>query len=328
VRALLPWLILLALSPTAFPAAAAGPGRAPAPAPEAVLQACAQTGPPMGRQFKGLEQLETPCPGLTQALTELGVTQQIGEEWRGRLEPSAIGQLADLRRFYDGEPRFEAPRIESLAAAVSSLHVQSAPQSWWQRFKSWLWSLLRRDELPARDNGWLERLLAHLKFAPWVAQTIGYTTIALVIALALWIIWRELRYANILTRQRRPSSGIARTEWTPQAFAAEVRAGDLDALPLWERPALLLQMLVQALRQSERLGFERALTFRELAQRAQLDDELQRTRFERIARLAERQRYGARGQSPAPDSDEQLRATLADGLSLYAQLRATAGAHP
>jgi hypothetical protein len=323
VRAQLPWLILLALAPTAFPAAPSST------APEAVLQACAQTGSPMGRQFHGLEQLETPCPGLTQALTALGLTQQIGEEWRGRLDPSAIGQLADLRRFYEGEPRFEAPHIESLAAAVSSLHVQSAPQSLWQRFKSWLRSLLRQDEVPSRtDNGWLDRLLAHLKLTPWVAQAIGYTTIGLVIALALWIIWRELRYANVLTRRRRPSGGIARAEWTPQAFAAEVRAGDLDRLPLWERPALLLQLLVQALRQSQRLGFERALTFRELAERARLDDELQRTRFERIARLAERQRYGARGQSPTSGSDEQLRETLADGLSLYAQLRAPAGAHP
>jgi hypothetical protein len=86
--------------------------------------------------------------------------------------------------------------------------------------------------------------------------------------------------------------------------------------------------MVQALRQSDRLGLERALTFRELSERAKLDDELQRTRFERIARLAERQRYGARRQPPAPASDEQLRESLADGLSLYAQLRATAGAHP
>jgi len=321
VRAPLPWLILLALSPTAFPAA-------PTP-PAEVLEACARSPALAARQVRGLEQIEALCPGVTQALSALGLTDQIGDEWRGRLNPLALGQLADLQQFYDGEPRSDAPRVDSLASVVSALRVQSAPQSLWQRFKSWLRSLLRQDEVPSRtDNGWLERLLAHLKLTSWVAQAIGYTTIGLVIALALWIIWRELRYANVLTRRRRPSGGIARTEWTPQAFAAEVRAGDLDRLPLWERPAVLLQLLVQALRQSQRLGFERALTFRELAQRAQLDDELQRARFERIARLAERQRYGARGQSPAPGSDEQLRETLADGLSLYAQLRATAGAHP
>ncbi len=283
----------------------------------------------MGRQLKGLERLETPCPGVTQALTELGLAQQIGEEWRGRLDPSGIGQLADLWRFYEGEPRFDAPHVESLAAAVSSLKLQSAPQSWWQRFKSWLRSLLRQDEMPSRaDNGWLERLLALLTFRPWVARAIGYTTIGLVIALALWIIWRELRYANLLTRRQRPSGGNARNEWMPQGLTAEARAGDLDRLPLWERPALLLQLLVQALRQSQRLDLERALTFRELSERARLDDELQRIRFERIARLAERQRYGARGRSPAPVSDEQLRETLSDGLSLYAQLRASGLAPP
>jgi hypothetical protein len=321
VRALLPRLILLALSSTAFPAA-------PTP-PEAVLEACAQSPSLTARPVKGLEQIEALCPGLTQSLSELGLTQQIGEEWRGRLSSFGLGQLADLQRFYDGEPRFDAPRVESLASVVSALHVQNAPQSWWQRFKSWLRSLLHQDEAPTRANtGWLERLLSHLTLKPWVGEAIGYSTVGLVIALALWVVWRELRFANVLTRRRRPASSLEGTAWAPQAFAREARADDLDGLPLWERPSLLLQLLVQALRQADRLGLERALTFRELSERAKLDDELQRRRFERIARLAERQLYGARGLPPSPDSDAQLRESLADGLSLYAQLRTTAGAHP
>ncbi len=321
VRALLPWLILLALSPTAFAAE-------PTP-PQAVLEACARSPSLAGQHLRGLEQIEALCPGVTQALSALGLTEQIGEEWRGRLNPLALGQLADLQQFYAGEPRFDAPRVDSLASVISALRVQSAPQSWWQRFKAWLRSLLRQDEAPTRaDTGWLERLLSHLKLKPWVGQAIGYTTIGLVIALALWVVWRELRYANVLTRRRRPSSSPGRMEWAPQGLAREMRADDLDRLPLWERPSLLLQLLVQALRQSDRLGLERALTFGELSQRAKLDDELQRTRFQRIARLAERQRYGARRQPSSPDADERLRESLADGLSLYAQLRATAGAHP
>jgi hypothetical protein len=326
VRARLPWLILLALSPTAFAAASTPPASIP---PEAVLEGCAQSPSPTGRPLEGLEQLETLCPGLTQALSELGLAQQIGEEWRGRLNLLALGQLADLQRYYDGAPRVAAPRVEALASVASSLRVQTAPQSWWQRFKSWLRSLLRQDEAPSRaDFGWLERLLSHLKLKPWLAQAVGYTTIGLVIALALWIIWRELRQAKVFTRHRKAAGRIERTGWMPPAFAPDLRGADLDALPLWDRPAVLLQLLVQALRQSDRLGLERALTFRELSERVKLDDDLQRTRFERVARLAERQRYGVRSQPPSLGSDEQLRETLADGLSLYAQLRATAGAHP
>jgi hypothetical protein len=317
VRAL-PWLILLALSPTAF-----------ADPPAAILEACARSPALNGPHLKGLAQIEALCPGLTKGLSDLNLTQQLGEEWRGRLNPMALGQLADLQRYYDGAPRFEAPRVESLASVVNSLRVQAAPQSWWDRFKSWLRSLLRQDEVPPQaDSGWLERLLSRLTLKPWVAQAIGYTTIGLVIALALWIIWRELRLANAFARRRSSSARRERPEWAPAAFAGDVRAGDLDLLPLWERPSALLQLLVQALRQSERLGLERALTFRELSERARLDDDLQRTRLQRIASLAERQRYGARSQPPTPDSDEKLRETLADGLSLYAQLRAAAGAHP
>ena len=324
MRALLPWLVLpwlalLALSPMAFSAAPTPPG--------AVLEACARSPALTGRNLKGLEQLETQCPGLTRALYDLDLAQQIGEEWRGRLNSLALGQLVDLQRYYAGPPRYEAPRVDSLASVANSLRVQTVHQSWWERFKSWLRSLLRQDELPANtDTGWLARLLSHLKLKPWVARTIGYTAIGLVIALALWVIWRELRFANALTRRRRAAAGPGRPDWTPPAFAGEARVGDLDGLPLWERPSLLLQLLVQALRQSDRLGIERALTFRELSERAKLDDDLQRARFEHIARLAERQRYGTRDQLPMPVSDGQLRETLADGLSLYAQLRAGAGA--
>jgi hypothetical protein len=112
--------MLLALSPTAFPAA-------PTP-PEAVLEACARSASLTGRQVKGLEQIEALCPGLTQSLSELGLMQQIGEEWRGRFNPLGLAQLADLQQFYDGAPRFDAPRVDSLASLVSALHVQSAPQ--------------------------------------------------------------------------------------------------------------------------------------------------------------------------------------------------------
>jgi hypothetical protein len=232
VRAPLPWLILLALSSTAFPAA-------PTP-PEAVLEACAQSPSLTAGPVKGLEQIEALCPGLTQSLSELGLTQQIGEEWRGRLNPLGLGQLADLQHFYDGEPRFDAPRVDSLASVVSALHLQSAPQSWWERFKIWLRSLLRQDEAPSRaDTGWLARLLSHLTLKPWVGEAIGYTTVGLVIALALWVVWRELRYANVLTR-RRPASSPERTEWAPPTFARDVRADDLETVPLWERPSLLL----------------------------------------------------------------------------------------
>src|SRR5580692_2087667 len=118
VRALLSWLALLALSPTAFAAAPTPPG--------AVLEACARSHAVAGR-LKGLEQLETACPGLTRALSDLGLAQQLGEAWRGRLNPLALGELDDLRRYYDGAPRTEAPGVESLASVVNSLRAETIP---------------------------------------------------------------------------------------------------------------------------------------------------------------------------------------------------------
>jgi hypothetical protein len=136
---------------------------------------------------------------------------------------------------------------------------------------------------------------------------------------------RELKLAGVLERRSRPARAAASA---PIHTVAPDRLSDLDAvqaLPAWQQPAALLAVLVQTLRQSGRLGLERALTHRQLVERAEFDEGSQRSRFQRVARLAERQRYGAQAAMQPTAPEPELLQALADGVSLNAQLRAARG---
>jgi len=119
------------------------------------------------------------------------------------------------------------------------------------------------------------------------------TSVLLLLAIGAFIM-AELRAAGLLgtgqggrtdTRRRAGAHGT-RTE-------EEVATGD-STLAL-DRPALALQMLIEALRRSRRIEKDTNLTCREVGARAVFDTQGQREAFTRIALLAERSLYGPHG---------------------------------
>jgi hypothetical protein len=83
-----------------------------------------------------------------------------------------------------------------------------------------------------------------------------------------------------------------------------------------QRAAVLLQLLLQALRRAGRVRAERALSCRQLAEQASFDSIEQRQQFARVARWAERERYATDAGQDEPS------ALLMQGRTLYAQLLA------
>ncbi len=277
------------------------------------------------QSVKGLEQLRARCPGLEQALADLGLTEQLGESWQKRIDSRALGGLFHLADRFAGTAPAAAPDPAALAAAMQSLQAHDTPQSWWQRFKSWLRSWLREPAVRSADDAWLHRLLASIQLPPLLARAIGYLAIALLLGFSLWVVLRELRAAGLLQRASARGRSTAATAARAPSAAATFDAAVLESLPLWQQPAMLLGTLVETLARSGRLKCERALTHRQLVERAALDERGQRERFERVAQLAERQLYGA-PQAQEQADETALRRAIAEGLSLRQQLQATAGA--
>lgn len=298
MRALLPWLALLAFSPLGH----CDP-----------LEDCAASASAHTPDNQNVLQH---CPDLERAVTDLGLAEQLGPDWQRRLNRTALLQLAQQVRRYRSQPLSSAPHIDSLREVMRVLQPAAAHQSRWQQFKQWLASWLRQ---PQQDMGWLRGLLAHLTLPPLAARLLGYAAVAALLSLALWVVWRELKALGVLARPARAAAGDARVI---SAADAEPELPDLEALPAWQRPAALLAALVQALRRSGRLTMERALTHRELGERGAFDDAAQRTRFVGVSLLAERSLYGEQPHAGCDAPDAPSTQVLADGMELYRQLRA------
>jgi len=321
MRLLLPCLLVLASSPLA--AADSGP--------DALLENCARWHDLDHAHRRGLSQFDAHCPGLQAAIGELGLSVQLDPGWRARIDPDALRELLALRQRYALAPPAAGPDVQAVPALARSLQASAAPpQSVWQRFKAWLRAWLESGN-PSRTPSrwtWLDQWLAHVHPTLWAVKIIAYSTLAIVIALAAWIIGRELRAAGILSRRpTQPTPDGGPHAWQSPRTQRTLRIDELESMPVPERPAALLQLLVQALRRAGRLGVERALTHRELVDRARLEGSEQRARFERVAQLAERQIYGVPA-AAAGTADADVGVALAEGVGLHRELSAMAGRAP
>jgi hypothetical protein len=296
----------------------ANPVNTLAPQPPDTLQPA--EAPRNGASKKGIERLRTLCPGLEQAITDAGLAEQLPEHWQQSLDRSALADVSWLLHRYQSKPVSTAPRVPTLYQVARALNQPQPRHSWWQDFKDWVRQLLL--QRPSPGSSWLNRWWSQLAVPQSLLTLILYGLLAAVLVLAAWIVRRELQAARAGTMAVRPDARLALT--VPRVAGASSQGlAELERLPACEQPALLLRLLVQALRQSGRLRNDRSLTHRELAARSALDDQQQQRSFARLATLAERLLYGANMPAAAAAAQPQIEQALADGRQLYAQLIAT-----
>ncbi len=250
------------------------------------------------------------CPELIGAVVALGLDRQLPLDWRRHLDASALEGLFTLIQRYRATAPSTAPDLMRLPQALRSLDAPAPTQlSWWQRLERWLEQLL--SPKPQGNNAWLAQLLSRLSVPRLAQQVMLYLSIVVLLAMAAWIIWRELKAAGVLSGQKR-SERAGRSNSSSAAGPIELAFEDLRQAPAGERCVWLVRLLVQALRRSGRLSHESTLTYRELTARPRFDDGQQRACFERLALLAERQRYGSLSLD-----DAQWLQLLDEGRSLY-----------
>jgi hypothetical protein len=228
-----------------------------------------------------------------------------------------LREIRGLLQHYQDDPLSVAPNTDAVNAIAAALRAQQPPRGWWQRFGDWLRQLLQRR--PSEGPPLLERLINALRsLSNARAQRVMlYSSLILVLALVGLVVWRELKAAGLGRR------GVKRTRAArgqlPAAQAAErLGLAELDQVALSERPAVLLRLLVQVLRQRGQLAGDRTLTHRELIQRVGLDDAAQRQRFAQVSLRAEQQLYG--GSAAVGPDEVELERTVSAGRELYSQL--------
>lgn len=263
----------------------------------------------------GFDRVAQRCPTLARALRGSDAVRWFPEGWDADGNEFSRGSLLALVALLDSEAAIAAlrpaPELAPLAAALARTTPGDADANGpWARFKGWLRSIFERDD--RRHDGWLTRSLRRLEPSDAVMRVVGYVTLGLVVVLAFYIVAAELRAAGVLTGGRRggrsPGGGAVGAE-------AVVSWADVERAAPRDRPARLIQLVIDGLVRARRLPPARALTVREIVVEAQLPEETARARLAAIAATAERARFAA-----VAEEGVALDAVVDEGRALLASL--------
>ncbi|HEU4625278.1 MAG TPA: hypothetical protein VFS52_10970 [Steroidobacteraceae bacterium] len=295
MRRLLAALLLVAAFASASAARAAddvGEGDA-----AAVLDACIAR---LDAQIDvGYERIARRCPDLAPALERSGWAAWLPQGWKESRNDLSAGSLRELKALVTRElatqPTTATPRVEHLKDILADLGATGQQRSGaWTRFKKWLRSLFERAGQQDR-GGWLS-MVARMGLSDAVMEVITYVALGLVVALAGFIVFNELRLAGLLGRRRGAGESEGRDG---PGGRPRVTWSDIERAPLLDRPRLMLELIAAKLTALGRLPPAGALTARELVRAADLSEPAYRERLSELALTAERAVYAPGGVSPA-----------------------------
>jgi hypothetical protein len=279
-------------------APAAAPDAAESPDVGAVIGACREK---LDAQDVGYDHIIQRCPELAPALERSGWAAWLPQGWKESRNDLSAGSLLELetlvKRELAARASTPAPRVERLKEILTDLGTTGQQRSGaWTRFKKWVRSLFERAGQQNRQ-GWLSRLVSRAGVSDTVIELITYVALALVVALAGFIVFNELRLARLLWRKRAAGGDGADADWA--GARPRLTWSDVERAALLDRPRLLLELIAARLTDLGRLPPAGAFTARELARAANLNQPADRERLNAIALTAERARYAADGVSPA-----------------------------
>jgi hypothetical protein len=260
----------------------------------------------------GMPALEAQCPGLEQALIDLGLDPFIPDWQWDTIGPYGLISLRSVADRYNEPPAAREVQVGSLQSIIDELKQPAQaeqPLTWLQRLERWLRNLMGQRD--SATDSWLSRLFDEYSLSETAQKILFYGAVSVVVLLALAVIVNEVRVARRGRRKRDRTQASSADGTSVDAFA---RSLDLDAAARNDRPSILLQMLVATLVKTGRLQAERSLTHRELTARARFDDSSQRENFRRVAQLAERIVYGG------DDAPAELDDVVQAGRALHSQL--------
>lgn len=175
-----------------------------------------------------------------------------------------LALLEDLGSSSTPNPRLQPQAVAAILKEVAAQQAPAEPLGWWERFLRWLERLLQPQQpehspLPA----WLVEWLRWIPSG--VAKGVIRGTGAMLAALLLWLVWRELRDSGVLQsagRTPRGHRGAAAPE--PAASHGRLDWAALRRLPAAAQATAALRLVIACLAARGLLPDDRSLTNHQL----------------------------------------------------------------
>jgi hypothetical protein len=265
---------------------------------------------------KDFEAISSLCDSLPAQLEASPYAAWLPQQWwQDPLHVSSLEEVASLIDHLEPAPVAQAAPDATLLAPILEDIRQveiERQQSLMERIREWIRKRLEpataEGEAPPEWIKWLESLARHQAFL----QILSYVLLALVVGLALGIVFVELKAAGVFAPRIRDRSlrGVRTATGLPGTQDLSLETID----PLL-RPSLLLDRVLGVLAGPQRARVDRSLTHRELRHAVRFDEPAHVQRFENLARCAERVRY-----SPAPPPREDIDLAVTSGQELLSAL--------
>ena len=247
-------------------------------------------------------QIELPeaCPQLAGMLaghSELNSTLSLDQD------AINLAELEDLRYLVTHISNPAPERVELKLTSLQGIldnALQDIPRQqktgWWKQFLDWLFS---RDpgEKDAADHRWLADFLDKLTPSASTARLILYTSTFLITALALALIWHEVRLgkaAGWSWLQRKPATNTRAENISGRTDTTSVNP---DALP--DSLPALLNVCIDYLINTRRLPERKSQTNHEFLSYLQTRNDAAAPHFSTLCQQAERVIYGDRHPDPS-----------------------------
>lgn len=220
-----------------------------------------------GRSDSHKFNLDKRCPEIAKA-----IKQSLHEEDVGAADTDAtsIEGLRDLASYIAGFDRQPVSAVdigldfEGLDALLDDVLIEKETEnSVWDRFLRWLEQFFEGDDSSdfRRFLDWLGGLDA----PPWLGDVVWYTSVVLIVLLAIIIVGNELRLSGILRqvrRRREVTEHVTGAETSPRQRAASL--DELRQLPPRELAAAILEIVTDAFAERGWLSSSSSLTNGEL----------------------------------------------------------------
>ena len=270
----------------------------------------------------GFGRIATRCPELARQLRSSDWTVWLPAGWDAADNNLSAKSLAALHTLVVREralpPPARTPDVARFPLILGALAARNQEvHGWWARFQNWLRTVLASAE-PEADASGFDRLLGRVQLSQALLQFVTYSTFVLVLLLAGFIVVNEWRVAGRRKRRARNKSGDTGPGGEP---AQTLSWQDIERAALCERPRMLLELIAARLTAARRLPAAAALTVRELARAAQLQDAGDQERLVEVALAAERLRFSDEEAAPA-----SLAAVTERGRELLERLNAASQA--
>jgi len=211
----------------------------------------------------GFDRIALRCPDLPQLLEATQLAHWLPSGWKRDGNNLTSKGLAELQSLLQTEltrvPLRAAPSTASLAAILGNVNAEVPSTGWWARFRAWLRRALQAEQPDSQAPAWMRSL--HIPPAVLAKLVIGFAVVGALLVLA--VVTNELRAAGILRRRRARSKQQSPAD--NAALGPPLRSRSIDAVPLADRPAMLLRIAADRLSAAAPHSRD-ALTARELQQ--------------------------------------------------------------